>query len=299
MNTENEWWVDGACLVYKNRLLDVLIEQVPGILNTADPGSGRFGSGIWTCRDQHPMYPLAVAYATENSRNPYFRVPDLLTVIIKSGDPLINNMDRRGLWVFQNKNGDTWGTISMPWTYSRWIRTFGLIRDAMPAEQKKAWGEALLLGYTEISRTQLDRVHNIPTHHAMGLYAAGMFLDQPDWCRQAREFMARAVGHQSEGGYWSENSGPVVNYGFTYVDALGAYYAMSGDRHVLPALQKAAGFYQHFTYPGGQGVETIDERNPYRALINPGNVGFTFTPAGRSYLHNQWSRLAGRGSSRI
>jgi hypothetical protein len=100
----------------------------------------------------------------------------------------------------------------------------------------------------------------------------------------------KVAGTQSEGGYFSEGGGPVVVYNFVYVDALGTYYAMSGDERVLPALKKAAVFHRHFTYPGGQNVETIDQRNPFHNRVNPGNVGFTYTDVGRAYLQSQWSR---------
>lgn len=281
----------GDDLVYKAHLLGELVEQVPGILGSFDPETGKFGSGIWICRDQHPMYPLAVAYATPGEGNPYHKDAELLKVIVKSGDPLIENMDAQGRWIFEKKDGSTWGMIFMPWTYSRWIRTFGLVRDDMPKEARNAWTKALTLGYTGISKTCLGHVHNIPTHHAMGLYAAGKVLDRPEWCRQAAEFMTKVVAAQSEAGYWSEGGGPVVAYDFVYVDALGTYYAASGDQAVLPALEKASVFHRHFTYPGGQNVETIDQRNPFHDNVAAGNVGFTFSPAGRAYLKNQWSRL--------
>ncbi|MFH1266301.1 MAG: hypothetical protein ABIK89_11285, partial [Planctomycetota bacterium] len=281
----------GADLEYKARLLGELVEQVPGILKAFDPETGKFGSGIWICGDQNAMYPLAVAYATPGEGNPYHKDGELLKVIAKSGGPLIENMDAQGRWIFEKKDGSTWGMIFMPWTYSRWIRTFGLVRDDMPEEARNAWTKALTLGYTGISKTCLGGVHNIPTHHAMGLYAAGKTLDRPEWCEQAAEFMTKVVGTQSEAGYWSEGGGPVVAYDFVYVDALGTYYAASGDESVLPALEKASIFHRHFTYPGGQNVETIDQRNPFHDNVAAGNVGFTFSPAGRAYLKNQWSRL--------
>ncbi|MBN1418560.1 MAG: hypothetical protein JXP34_07260 [Planctomycetes bacterium] len=162
----------------------------------------------------------------------------------------------------------------------------------MPPERRKAWAEALALGYTGIGRTQLGHVHNIPAHHAMGLYAAGEALDRPAWRDQAAAFLLRVAGAQSEGGYWSEGAGPVVGYNYVYVEALGTYYAMSGDRRVLPALEKAAAYHRHFTYPNGHAVETIDQRNPYASRVHPGNVGFTFTSLGRGYLARQWSRDA-------
>lgn len=289
-------------LRYKADLLARLAQEVPGILKTFDAKTGRFGTGIWICGDQHAMYPLAVVYATAGSGNRYYKSPELLRAIIKAGDLLIEKADPQGRWIFQKKDGSTWGMIWMPWTYSRWIRTFGLIREDMPAEARQRWTQALVLGYTGISLNELRSVHNIPAHHAMGLYAAGKILDRPEWCRQAEAFLRRVAAAQSEGGYWAEGGGPVVRYNFVYVDALGTYYALSGDKTVLPALEKAARFHRQFTYPSGQAVETIDGRNPLEMLfpsadsnrplpeaVAQGNVGFTFSAEGRAYLKHQWA----------
>ena len=276
-------------LKYKDRLLTELVKQVPKILETYDAETGRFGEGIWICGDQQQMYPLAVAYSYEANGNCYYKDKDLLDVIMKSGNALIDDMDEQGQWEFRKKDGSTWGPIWMPWTYSRWIRTFELIRDDMPLHRLEAWVKALTLGYTGISQTQLKRVHNIPAHHAMGLYVAGKVLNRPEWCEQAADFMIKVAEKQAEGGYWSENVGPVVSYNFVYIDALGTYHAISEDKRVLSALEKSSNFHRHFTYPNGYSVETIDERNPYHEGISTGNVGFTFTEVGRAYLQQQWS----------
>jgi len=278
-------------LVFKQRMLKDLVEQVPDILSSYDPKTGRFGTGIWICGDQQAMYPLAVAYASSAPGNRYCKDARLLETIIKAGDALIDDMDDQGQWMFRKKDGSTWGKIRMPWTYSRWIRTYQLIREDMPPDRRERWIKAVSLGYSKIAQHDMGHVHNIPAHHAMGLYAAGKALGRAEWCAQAAAFLATVAAKQTEGGYWSEGVGPVVQYGFVYVEALGTYYAMSGDRRVLPALEKSAGFHRHFTYPSGQSVETVDQRNPYHNQVAPGNVGFTFTPTGRAYLHNQWARL--------
>src|SRR5262249_30614351 len=80
----------------------------------------------------------------------------------------------------------------------------------------------------------------------------------------------------------TEHVGPVMTYGFVYVEAVGTYYGMSHDPDVLPALQRAAQFHSTFVYPDGRQVETIDERNPYEATAIVPNVGFTFSTAARS-----------------
>lgn len=276
-------------LMFKEQVQRRLIEQVPNLLESFDAATGHFGSGIWLVNDQHPMYPLAVAYTLELPGNPHHKNADLLDVIMKAGDALIADADVNGQWVFRKKDGSTWGNIHMPWTYSRWVRAFALIKEDMPAERRERWVQALLLGYGNIATSALGHVHNIPAHHAMGLYLAGKALDRPEWCEQAAVFLRQVAAEQLEGGYWSEGAGPVVTYNFVYVDALGTYYALSEDQEILPVLERAASFHLRFTYPNGHRVETIDQRNPYEPGVNVGNVGFTLTAAGRAYLQRQWA----------
>lgn len=281
-----------AELTFKDRFVEALVRQVPGILDDYDAKTGHFGKGVWICRDQDQMYPLAVAYASKAPGNRYYKDPKLLEVLMKAGDALAADMDKDGKWVFRKKDNSTWGMIRMPWTYSRWIRTFQLIRDDMPADRRAAWEMALTLGYGGIARDDMKSLHNIPTHHAMGLYIAGKTLSRPEWCRQAADFLHKVIASQHEGGYWSEGIGPVVHYGAVYVDALGIYFALSGDEAALDALKKASMFYARFTYPNGSCVETIDLRNPYESRVERGSPGFSVTPEGRGWLARQWA-LAG------
>ena len=275
-------------LEYKDRAGALLVEKAPDLLDTYDAETGRFGTGIWIVQDQHAMYPLAALWALERPDNPHYHSAELLEVIMKAGDALIEDADENGKWVFRKKDGSTWGDIHMPWTCSRWARAFALIRGSMPEARRAHWEEALTLIFGSIAKEQLDHVHNIPAHHAMGLYVAGQALERPAWCERAGAFLRRVADSQREGGYWSEGSGPVVTYNFVYTDALGTYYALSGDEAVLPHLEKASLFHRHFTYPNGHMVETIDERNPYHEGVRTGNVGFTFSQEGRAWLQQQW-----------
>lgn len=272
---------------FKERCLAAVVEAVPGILKSQDAATGRFGSGIWVVNDQQDMIVLAAAWAAKDPRNPFYHNEDLLKAILAAGDALIDDQDAEGRWEFRKKDGSTWGKIYMPWVYSRWIRSYGLIREAMPPDRRARWLKALELGFSGISRTALNHIQNIPAHHAMSLYFAGRLLGKPEWMDQAKAFIAKVVAAQHPDGYWSENVGPVVNYNFVYVDAVGTYYAASGDESVLPALRKAALFHLNFTYPDGTPVETVDERNPYHKSPAPVNVGFTVTPEGRAYVARQ------------
>ena len=271
----------------RDRFLKTLVDSVPQTLKHQDKASGRFGSKPWVCGDQNVIFPLAAAWAIQDPKNPWYHNAELLEAIMKGGDALIADQDPKGMWTFRKKDNSTWGQTLMCWTYSRWIRAFQLIKDAMPADRRAHWEKGLLLGFKNISRSCLGYVHNIPTHHAMGLYCAGLCFNREDWKKQAKDFMAKAVAAQSPGGWWSEHSGPVVAYNFVYVEALGVYYAMSRDASVLDALRRAAVYHATFTYPNGCAVETVDERNPFHAGVALGNVGFSFTPEGRGWLLRQ------------
>jgi len=273
----------------RERFLKSLIAEVPSILKSQDQRTGRFGTEPWICDDQNVIFPLAAAWAIREPASPYYHSPAVLEAIMKGGDALIAAQDKRGLWEFRKKDDSTWGQTAQPWTYSRWIRAFQLIKDAMPMKRRQQWEQGLKLGFEQIAKSLPGgRSHNKTCHLAMALYCASMCLDREDWNAVAREFMAKVVAAQSPYGYWSEHSGPVVGYNFVYLDALGAYYAMSGDAGVMPALQRAAKFHTLFTYPNGASVETVDERNPFHKGVVGGNVGFSFTPEGRGFLMHQF-----------
>ncbi len=260
---------------------------IPGIFDGQRP-NGQFGTDPWICHDQHHIFALAAAWALEEGR--YFHDDRLLDAIIAGGDALMEQYDDVGMWTFRKKDGSTWGQVYMPWTYSRWIRCYGLVRDSFSTEARDRWDGALTLGFEGIASTCLERVHNIPAHHAMALYRAGEVLGRMEWCNTASEFMASVVKEQSQYGWWTEHVGPVVVYNFVYVDALGVYYVMSGDENVLPALERAAQFHSDWVYPNGSIVETIDERNPYRPAVSLGNPGFSLSDVGRGFLKQQHRR---------
>lgn len=283
----------------RRQFLRSLVKHVPSILKTQDRKTGRFGDAPWTCSDQNVIFPLAAAWAIRDKSNPFYHDAKLLEAIMAGGDALIADQDKNGMWTFRKKDNSTWGQILMPWTYSRWIRAYSLIKDAMPAERRAHWEKGLRLGFEQISKRAFGHVHNIPSHHAMALYCAGQCFNREDWKQQAKQFMAKVVAAQNPGGWWVEHSGPVVAYNFVYVEALGVYYAMSRDAGVLEALRRAAVFHGTFVYPNGTIVETVDERNPYEAGTAHGNVGFTFTPVegnagfsftpeGRGFLQRQF-----------
>lgn len=281
---------------FKPRCLDDLVAAVPGILAAQNPANGQFGKGVWIVTDQNLLFPLAVAWSYADAANPFFHRADVLEAIVRGGDALISAQDKNGRWLFQKKDGSTWGQIYMPWTYSRWIRAYQLVREAMPAAARARWDRALTLGYSGIAQEVAGSktLANIPTHHAMGLFFASQVFDRPDWAKISAAFMRRAVGEQHPDGYWTEHSGPVINYGHVYVDAIGIYAAASHDPAMIEPLRRSAIFHAHFTYPDGTEVETVDERNPYETAVPRGILGFTLTPEGRTHFAHQLAKSKAR-----
>lgn len=266
-------------------LIESLVKGVEGIMNTYHPETGRFGNEPWICLDQNHIFPLAVAWATKHPDNPYYHDDEILQAIAKGGEVLVDEMDENGKWIFRKKDNSTWGQIYMPWTYSRWIRAYHITRDALPEASREKWEKGLRLGYGKLAALLPKmRVHNIPTHHGMSTYIAGVAFDNPDWQRAGREMIHRAVEHQDPGGFWSENSGPVVTYNRVYVEALGIYYDYSRDPVVLETLKRSAKFHAAILYPDGSAASCIDERVVYHGGVDMGNVGFSWTPEGRGFL---------------
>ncbi|MCF7688934.1 MAG: hypothetical protein K9M98_14060 [Cephaloticoccus sp.] len=267
-------------------LVSILESNLEATLAQARP-DGRMGTDPWINRDQHDILPLTLLYLTDGSS--IYRDPKILTIIAKGGSYLARMLDEKGMWRFDKKDGSYWGQIYTPWTYLRWIMTYQLIKDELPADELKFWQDGLLLGFSGIAETELNSrsniypgplpghpplkpgevipwVHNIPSHHATGLFLAGQLFARPAWQQQARDFMQLVVAAQSPEGWWTEHVGPVVLYNRVYIEALGLYYALSGDRSVLPAIERGNRFHLNYVYPNGAMIETVDERNPYAPL---------------------------------
>jgi len=277
----------------RNFLIQSLVASVPETLKAFHPETGRFGTEPWICNDQNVLLPLAAAWSLRSPDNPYYHDKKLLEVIAKGGNALVDDQDEKGMWLFRKKDNSTWGQILMPWTYSRWIRAYVLVKDALPAADRQKWEKGLLLGFKNI-RLIIDspRIQNIPCHHAMALYIAGQVFKNQEWQKAASAYQHRVIKDQFPDGYWTENFGPVVSYNMVYVEALGVYYHFSKDPMVPEALHRSAKFHSAVLWSDGNSASPIDERVIYHKGINTGNVGFTYSPEGRGFLLSQIKRFS-------
>ncbi|HND63168.1 MAG TPA: hypothetical protein PLB90_16940, partial [Opitutaceae bacterium] len=304
------------------------------IMASARP-SGQFGTLPWIVRDQDVMLTLALLYRDE--AGPHHRDPEVLEAVAAAGRYLRSRQDAKGMWPFDKKDGSNWGQIYMPWTYLRWMITYDLIAADLAPADRAIWAEGLQLGYGGIAATELSSrsniypgpltghpplkpgevipwIHNIPCHHAAGLFIAGRAFRRPEWQQQAREYIRLVVAAQSEHGWWTEHSGPVVLYNRVYLEALGVYFALTGDDGVLPALERGNRYHLNYTYPDGAAIETVDERNPYEPVklvrgahgertYLPAHVaihpGLYFTDEGRALLGHQLPLVMARDAAEL
>lgn len=319
---------------FRAYLLRALEAKLGPILTQVRP-NGQFGTEPWIVRDQDAILTLTLLYQCEGG--PHFKDPQLLGHIAAGGRYLRSRQDAKGMFPFDKKDGSNWGPIYMPWTYLRWIVTFDLVGADLSPADRAIWAEGLQLGYGGIAATELSSrsniypgpltghpplkpgevipwIHNIPCHHAAGLFIAGRHFGRPEWERQAQEYIQQVVAAQSEHGWWTEHNGPVVLYNRVYLEALGVYHALSGDAAVLPALERGNRFHLNYTYPDGSTIETVDERNPYGPVklvrgphgearyvpphsgIHP---GLYCTDEGRAQLAQQFALMAGRDPAEL
>ncbi len=268
----------------KADLLNVLKQEAPKMLKTFRADTGEFGTLPWICTDQNTIYWLSVLWSTESADNPYYHDAKLLNVIAKGGEKLVDEQDANAMWIFRKKDNSTWGPIHMPWTYTRWIQAYLLMKDSLPADSRAKWEKGLQAGYSRIVQYTNGATHNIAAYHAAGTYAAGIAFNREDWKEAARKFMHRLMDRQAPDGYWTEHYGPVVAYNMVYLQALGIYYYYSRDARALDALRKGTRFHAAVLWSDGSSASAIDERNEYSPACRMGNIGFSFTPEGRWYM---------------
>src|SRR4051812_46308113 len=81
---------------YKKQFLPYLTDAVPKILETQNKQTGGFGKDPWICTDQNVIFPLAAAWAIQDSDNPYYHKQDVLDAVMLGGDKLIAEQTRSG-----------------------------------------------------------------------------------------------------------------------------------------------------------------------------------------------------------
>lgn len=281
--------------------LRFLVDDVEPNLERFDEETGRFLTGDgWAVTNQDIVYPLALLYTTPGNR--YYGEERILHYALRGADAWRDFQYPDGRVEFVKVDGSRWGPTYMPWSMYHWLETYALLRDQLDPPRRARWEAGLTLAYDGIAgELARGHVHNIPTWNGMAAYRAGEVLDRADWQEAGRQMIALAVEAQTPHGYWIEHHGPTTLYNLVYTHAIGLYHIFSGDKSVLPCLERATDFHIRYTYPDGRIVETIDGRVKYHDRVSDfAHTTFSLFPQGRRYVrmlvdNMQADRQAGAG----
>lgn len=274
------------------RIQEMHQAHVRTLLSWQNPESGRFTAPglIKGAQAQGLVYPLAVGWKTTVGDTAYRQL--LLKRIELGISAALEQMDEQGSSALIGWDGKKWEDHHDPWLYLHLIRTSVLVGKELDPSIAGRFEQRLRTGCT-----QLDRQLRVATGHdnlllvrAVALHCAGRHWGNTGWMNSAERIIRRVIAAQHGDGYWSEHQGPVVDYNFVYLYALGVFAGETHDRETLAALQRGVHFQYQMRYPDGTSVETPDERNFYRREIREGNIGFAFCDEGIDFISQQYDR---------
>ncbi len=268
-------------------LLQSLVQSVPVQLAQFDAKTGRFQAQNWQAKNQNVIFSLAAAWQLASKANPYHGDEALLAVISKAGEALTEAQDENGAWPMTAGSRPQ----RLPGTYSRWVRAYMIVKDHLPPASRQKWEQGLQRGFAAMQTEAADNTRSSTAQAAAALYAAGMAFNKPEWRERASQTFAAIATAQSPDGFWHsrdrERHGPSLMHNLMMLDALGLYYSLSKDDAVLNVMERGARLHNALLWPDGSVAAAFDAVLPYRTTKNLGNIGFSWTAAGRGFLLRQ------------
>lgn len=237
----------------------------------------------------HSILAAAVLYTSKAPENRSQGDHKKLALAIRIGD-LAAGADERG--VFSDRL-DSHRDAYM------WLEAYRLLEAKLDAGRRARW-KACLVRNVAILAARCLEWRDVPaynyhflvtsTNHfalwATDVMLAGELFKREDWLALGRHILRRlATEEQSPDGYWGEYSsaGPTNGYNLLTLSAVGVYWEYTRDPEALSALRRATEFHEYFTYPDGQPVETVNDRNRYWDSSLYGNFAFTHFAEGRAF----------------
>lgn len=227
--------------------------------------------------DQYAFAPLALLYSLPDSR--YHQSPELLAVIQRGMDHLLNSLDEQGRIEFFGHDGISHGWVYYEWVTFYWQETLELLcetTDPSWQERHKDALELVLDGHFQKLKQGWDHhdrafkkdsdVANLFVWNALLMYRSGELWQRPEWRELGETVMHAAIAAQQPEGWWYE-SGPVNIYSMVTAQAVSVYYELSGDSNALEAVKRALEYHTAFSYPDGTAIETVDGRMPYHQNV--------------------------------
>ncbi|MGH9470298.1 MAG: hypothetical protein ACRD1N_08150 [Terriglobia bacterium] len=231
----------------------------------------------------------AVLYARKDPANPHYHDPAMLKLALRIGD-LLASEDEKGR--FEPRLDSDWDTYM-------WLEAYRILQPQLGAVRRERWRRSierntgLLVGG---ARARLNfpwyespYLGTSPNHYVQWaelIYLAGRVFGKPDWVQLGTQILHRfATVEISPDGFWGEHAHnlPTPGYDYLTLDAVGVYWEHSKDPAARAAIRKNLAFHENFTYPNGEPVEVIDDRNRYWEVSPYGHFAFSLFPGGRRY----------------
>lgn len=237
----------------------------------------------------YTILPAAVLYAKKHPSNRWYKNAEMLALALKIGDLLLRE--------------DAGGTFA-PWLDSyrdayMWVEAYALLKPELDEERARQWKasiernigllEADAAAWKDCPAYTENFLGTSPNHYAWWsatLLVGGRYLGRPEWANLGSAVLRRfATTEQNPDGYWGEHNpdGPTIGYNYLTTLAVGLYWEHSGDPSALRALRKATDFHSNFTYPDGNAMELMNDRNRYWEVSPWGQFAFSNFADGRGY----------------
>lgn len=230
----------------------------------------------------------AVLYRQKHPANPHFGDKRMLSLALQIGDLLVKENEKGG---FESRP-DSW------WDAYMWLEAYRLLKDDLGEARRARWQWALekniatiadeSRGWRDVPWYTSAFIGTSTNHYslwAVNLMIAGPLFHKPEWATLGQQILQRYVQQQHEDGFWGERSRltPTIGYDHLTMSAVALYYENTKDPAALQALRRSTDFHKFFTYPDGQPVETLNDRNRYWHVMDWGQFAFSHFPDGRGY----------------
>ncbi len=244
----------------------------------------------------HAMLAAAVLYTSKAPENRSYGDARKLALAIRIGDLAADDDER----------GNYYSRLDSYWDTYMWLEAYHLIEAKLDGTRRARWKACLTRNVEQVAgRCRAWRDFPAYNYHFLGtstnhfaLWAtnvmiAGRLFELTEWRALGEHILRRlATTEQSPDGYWGEYSaaGPTNGYNLLTLATVGVYWEYTRDPDALTAMRRATDFHQYFTYPDGQPVETINDRNRYWDQSLYGNFAFTHFASGRAFARFLFAR---------
>lgn len=231
----------------------------------------------------------AVLYSKKHNTNKRYHDAAMLALAFRLGDMMAS----------ESENGTYEDRADSDWETYMWLETYRLLHNNLGDARRERWKKELLKNIRPLEEECLKRINfgwyntpytgTSPNHYSIYasiIYLGGKVFNDRSWQKLGAQILRRfAIGEQTPDGFWGElvNESPTIGYNHLTLTSVSVYWENSHDTAVLPALRRATTFHKNFTYPNGEPVETMNDRNRHWGVSPWGQFAFTNYPDGRRY----------------